>query len=239
MSINNFEIIENFIDFEKDSYYKFEALIRNTDGENPLYYEGSSNINKNILIKSWYVDSREYYERIKNEMKVLCDLTGARLYITLDRKSTKATIINLFKHFSEKIENMLYGSCYGIKSISKEFASCTSIKESSEHDRRTLMWDVDTKDKDILKIIREYIYSKTHNYPFVLNTKKGYHVFCYKKFNNDNWLDWCVQYRFNHIDFESAVAEKDYMSSFKSRLQELVSVKDNELGLIYHPMKGE
>ena len=87
MSINNFPVIEQFLEFEQGTFYKFELLVRNTDGNNPLYQEGYSNTNKNILIKSWYVDSKEYYEKIKHEMINLSNLTGARLYMTLDRKS--------------------------------------------------------------------------------------------------------------------------------------------------------
>lgn len=44
--------------------------------------------------------------------------------------------------------------------------------------------------------------------------------------------------RFKSVKFEDATAEKDYITSFKSRLKQFVSVKENELGLFYHPEKG-
>ena len=237
--IDNFNVIDNFLQFEEGTFYKFELLVRNTDGENILFPERCSNTNRNILIKSWYVDTKDYYEKIKYEMITLSNLTGARLYVTLDRKDNVKLCQSLIKAYTDDLVAIVNGQKPGIKSISKTFASETSKVENSSKSTKTLMWDVDTKDNDILKIVREYIFSKTHNYPFVLNTKKGYHVVCYRKFNHADWLEWCVQYRFNNVNFESAIAEKDYMTSFRTKLQELVSVKENELGLVYHPMKME
>ena len=61
--INNFNVIDNFLQFEEGTFYKFELLVRNTDGENELFPERCSNTNRNILIKSWYVDTKDYYEK--------------------------------------------------------------------------------------------------------------------------------------------------------------------------------
>lgn len=236
--INNFPVIDRFLQFEEGTFYKFELLVRNTDGENELFPERCSNTNRNILIKSWYVDTKDYYEKIKYEMITLCNITGARLYVTLDRKDNVKLTQSLIKSYTDTLVAIVNNQKPGIKKLSKVFASETSKVENSSKATKTLMWDVDTKDTDILKTIREYVYSKIHNYPFVLETKKGYHVVCFRKFNHQDWLDCCVQYQFNHVQFENAVAEKDYMTSFKARFQELVSVKENELGLVYHPMKG-
>ena len=67
MPISNFKVIDSFLQFEQGFFYKFELLVRNTDGENELFPERCSNTNRNILIKSWYIDSKEYYEKIKHE----------------------------------------------------------------------------------------------------------------------------------------------------------------------------
>ena len=47
--INNFSIIDNFLQFEDGTFYKFELLVRNTDGNNILYQKGYSETNKNIF----------------------------------------------------------------------------------------------------------------------------------------------------------------------------------------------
>lgn len=236
--INNFRTIDTFLQFEEGTFYKFELLVRNTDGENILFPEGISNSNKNILIKSWYVDSKGYYEKVKHEMITLADITGARLYVTLDRKDNTKLVQSLIHGYTNSLVAITNNQKPGIKNLSKIFASETSKVENSSKSTKTLMWDVDTKDMEIVNPVYEYIRSKKQE-PFTLKTKKGYHIFCYKKFNHQDWLDWMVDYKFKCVSFEGPVAEKDYKSSFRTVLKSLVSVKENELGLIYHPMKNE
>ena len=235
--IDNFKVIDNFLQFEEGTFYKFELLVRNTDGENILFPERVSNTNRNILIKSWYVDTKNYYEKIKHEMVTLSNLTGARLYVTLDRKDNVKLVQNLLHSYTDSLVAICNGQKPSIKSISKTFASETSKVENSSKKTKTIMFDVDTK-LGIVDHVKDYIKSKGQE-PFVLTTKKGFHVFCYKKFNHSDWLDWCVEYNFKNAKFENNIAEKDYKTSYKAKLQEIVSVKENELGLVYHPMKNE
>lgn len=235
--IDNFETVENFMQFEEGTFYKFELLVRNTDGENELFPERCSNTNRNILIKSWYVDNFEYYKKIKHEMITMANLTGARLYITLDRKDNVKLVQSLIHSFTDTLCAICNGQKPSIKNIAKTFASETSKVENSSKTTKTLMWDVDTKQIEIVNHIHEYIRSKGQE-PFTLKTKKGYHVFCYRKFNHADWLDWCVEHQFKYAHFENTIAEKDYRTCFIARFKELVSVKENELGLVYHPMKS-
>ena len=99
------------------------------------------------------------------------------------------------------------------------------------------MWNIDKKNSQIKQAVVDYIESKGQK-AFILETKKGYHIFCFRKFNHSDWLDWCVEHQFKYAHFENAIAEKDYRTSFTARFKELVSVKENELGLVYHPMKS-
>ena len=122
--IDNFEEIEDFMrfQFEDGLFFKFEALVRNTDGSNDLYEEGYSNTNKNILIKSWYIDSPEYYVRAKKEMITLCNMTGARLYMTCDAKSNKKLIQTIVKEVNDMVLATLQGSVFGVKKLNKLFS---------------------------------------------------------------------------------------------------------------------
>ena len=186
--IDNFNVIENFMQFEKGTFYKFECLVRNTDGDNILYEQGYSKTNKNILVKSWYVDNN-----IHGLTDTLCD--------------------------------MIQGKEIGIKPLSKMFASKTSVKETSDKKTKTIMFDVDTKDNRYLNAICEYIKYKKQE-PFILETKKGYHVFCYKKFDHSNWRIFCNT---------DATYWQDNPEEKYFYVDEYISVKDNELGLVYHP----
>lgn len=231
--IDNFKVIDSFLQFEKGSFYKFELLIRNTDGNNPLYQEGYSNTNKNILIKSWYIDTKEYYEKMKHEMKTLANMTGGRVYVTLDRKRSFKVAQNLSYAFLDLLVGFTTSTEPTIKKIYKTFASETSKKEASEHNFKTIMFDVDTKDIKVLDALVFYI-SNNKQHPYILETKKGYHVFCYKKFSMNNWEQDVVEAFYK--EYRKTVTIED-MEELTHLVAEYVSVKENELGLVYHPMK--
>lgn len=208
--IDNFEQIEDFMEFHPGEYYKFEALVRNTDGPNPLFLEGVSNSNKNILVKSWLIDSPEYYSRMKNEMKVLCDCTGARLYITLDRKSLKKAIVNA----SNKVHDLLISylnssSAVTTKSMQRALSGSTSVKESSAKNAGTILFDLDTTKFETLVKVQQY------SYPYkcwTLQTVKGYHVVVMRK----------------DLDRRKTLVD----------LPEDVTILQNALGLVYMPDRG-
>ena len=231
--INNFPVIDSFLQFEEGAFYKFELLVRNTDGDNVLFPEGCSNTNKNILIKSWYVDTKDYYEKIKHEMITLANITGARLYVTLDRKHNVKLVQNLLHSFTDTLCIMIAGQKPGIKSISKTFASETSKVENSSKNTKTIMFDVDTKEGIVLKAIICYI-RNNKQVPYILETKKGYHVFCYKKFEWFNWQQNIID-AFHKTYTGNKISDLELLTHL---VTEKVSVKQNELGLVYHPMKG-
>ena len=186
--IDNFPVVDKFLQFKEGTFYKFELLVRNTDGDNALYKEGYSNVNKNILIKSWYVDSENYYEKIKHEMITLADLTGARLYVTLDRKDNIKLMGNLLHSITDTFVNSFTAGIPPIKTITRVMASETSKVENSCKDSKTIMFDVDTTDEEIIELVKGYIEHKGQ-VPYILTTRKGYHIFCFKKFDKSEWLD--------------------------------------------------
>lgn len=235
MAVDNFKVIDNFLQFEEGTFYKFELLIRNTDGENILFSKGSSSTNKSILIKSWYIDTKEYYEKIKHEMVTLSNITGARLYVTLDRKDNVKLVQSLVHAFTDTLCAICNGQKPSIKSISKIFASETSKVENSNKSTKTIMFDVDTKDEIIVDSVCNYIESKGQK-PYMLKTKKGYHIFCFRKFNHQDWQKECLEWISNDWDIKDS---RDEIISYHDKFNETVSVKENELGLVYHPMKME
>lgn len=236
--IDNFKVIDNFLQFEEGTFYKFELLVRNTDGENVLFPERVSNTNRNILIKSWYVDTKDYYEKIKHEMVTLSNITGARLYVTLDRKDNVKLCQSLIKAYTDDLVAIVNSQKPSIKSISKTFASETSKVENSSKSTKTLMWDVDTKDSQIKQAVVDYIESKGQK-AFILKTKKGYHIFCFRKFNHADWLNYISQIYMSHFENIDYYTKENVVQEYTNKIQELVSVKENELGLVYHPMKME
>lgn len=233
--INNFPVIDKFLQFEEGTFYKFELLVRNTDGENELFPERCSNTNKNILIKSWYVDTAEYYEKLKHEMITLSNLTGARIYVTLDRKDNVKLTQSLIKSYTDTLVAIVNNQKPGIKKLSKVFASETSKIENSSKITKTIMFDIDTTDSLIIGVVESYFASKGQQC-YNLKTKKGYHCFGYKKFDHSDWQKWCIT-NLDEDCSEFYEMDKNEISSIKQKFIETVSVKANELGLVYHPMK--
>lgn len=216
--IDNFETIENnLLQFQTGSYYKFEALVRNTDGENDLYCEGMSKTNKNILIKSWWIEDLDYYNKVKKEMRHLCDHTGARLYVTLDRKNLKKTLVaiqnqalNLMtQYYVMRGENSSVD--LATKTVARINAHASSIKESSDRETRMWMFDIDTNDFHLLETIQAACYP--HSF-FTLATKKGWHVCVYKR-GFEGIRD--IEYRFPYL---------------KEKYEDW-SLAENALGLVY------
>ena len=215
--IDNFDTIENnLLEFEKGTYYKFEALVRNTDGCNSLYYEGASKTNKNILIKTWWIDTEEYYQRMKNEMRTLCDMTNARLYVLLDRKNLKRTLAEMSKISTQlMIQSYVYGSMDPeVSAVHKISGTASSVNTSSERGKRMWMFDVDSDDFRLLQEIQNVCYP--HKF-FTLRTKKGYHV--------------CV----TKEGFKKPNA--DYINSYLYEHRDEWSVQGNAMGLVYMPDK--
>lgn len=249
MIIDNFKCIEEFMEFskEQDVFYKFECMIRNTDGDNSIYRESLSSSKKNIPIKQWYVDSQEYYDNIKHEMIELCHLTHARLYMALDRKVVKKVLAELSHAYTDRLVDLMCGTKITVRTLAKAFSSKTSVVETSEHGRKTVMFDLDTKDTKVLEFIKDYV--KSHGqYPFVLETRQGYHVFCYKKFNITDWsfhctaAKQCFEGKFTKIVEQKL---KEYIESLhqrfdkyeidEKRLHILLQTEPtpNRLGLVY------
>lgn len=232
--INNFHEIESFIKFEPGSFYRFEVLVRNTDGHNILHTPEMSNRQKNILIKSYYVESQEYLDSIKHEMIQLATVTGARIYMSLDRKNNLKLIQELAKEMTSIVNNTIDGTRYGIKSLSNLITSKTSVKEVSDKNMRTIMFDVDTRSQVVLRAVRKYI-TNSGQIPYVLDSKQGYHVFCYKKFDNSNWKTELLPILVDVILNRYEATEQQAKKSAEQILQNYVNVEDNRLALVYHP----
>ena len=167
-------------------------------------------------------------------MITLSNLAGARLYVTLDRKSNLKLVQSLASRFLEILTEMSNGAKAGIKGISRTFASETSKVENSCKNMRIIMFDVDTKDIKVLDAVTFYI-NNNKEFPYILETKKGYHVFCYRKFNSENWQQDVVQAFYE--EYKNSITVED-MEELTHLVKEYVLVKPNELGLVYHPMKN-
>ncbi len=180
--IDNFSSIPDLCHFTGDNFYKFFLMIRKKDvGEHPLITTKS----QDNIIKIWLVNSEEYLNKKINEMKYLLKvIPNSRLYMCTDSKSNLKTIMTIRNNLNKVIDSALFGSRENLTPyISRMVSSSTSAVESSEHNFRKYMIDVDTKDENVLKSVLDNLSSITDLSPLVLNSKNGYHIVIKRAFD--------------------------------------------------------
>ena len=74
-SVDNFELIKKFCNFEEGTFYTFFCLTRKKDEEN------------NKVIKRWYIDSIKQLEEEIPYMRKMADTFNARIYMNTDKRS--------------------------------------------------------------------------------------------------------------------------------------------------------
>ena len=221
MIIDNLPTLLKLIDFEEGDYYKFEAIIRSKDGLNPLCTNPNS-----TSIKYWLISNWNELDKLYPVMQEFCNITGARLYMTLDRKNIIKTFINTSKNLFDTLTEMMYGSKFSIHKLNKIIASETSKKDNSAKNCRTWMIDIDIDDEYIKQLTEEYLEDL---HICTLKTPNGYHVISDKKFGADRFIDLYTTFLSNHKDNLS----EDYIKTIILN----VSLKENALGLVYFNRK--
>jgi hypothetical protein len=169
MEINNFNKIKNILEFGKfnDSvFYKIQIIKRRK--ENP-------NLNNNsIQVKSYEIYSHSEFERIEEEIKLICNLYNARAYIKIVPISERL----VKSYFMEKILRESREFISNPSQIRVIFDSVCSMKETSLEDKWFI--DVDTKDENVVNNVISFISNKNpvqnSKVVAILDTQNGFHI---------------------------------------------------------------
>lgn len=226
--VDNFDKVKNVVQWKPEqTYYKFVALIRAKDykdGEFPVLLDKEK---QEYFVRQWLVDNEEYFERVKEDMKTVVEMFKCRLYMTLDRKSTMKTLIAARDVINRQLDSYLgvKEPQVSVKMFNKLVPSVTQLAESSDRDGRRWMFDVDTKDVNVLNVVKKLC---GEFYLETFETKNGYHVVADKKFDANARLQ-CVKHRGKLRDFDMSL-----YSNEESELLENseVEVKANSLILV-------
>lgn len=226
--VDNFDKVKNVVQWKPEqTYYKFVALIRAKDykdGEFPVLLDKGK---QECFVRQWLVDNEEYFERVKEDMKTVVEMFKCRLYMTLDRKSTMKTLIAARDVINRQLDSYLgvKEPQVSVKMFNKLVPSVTQLAESSDRDGRRWMFDVDTKDVNVLNVVKKLC---GEFYLETFETKNGYHVVADKKFDANARLQ-CVKHRGKLRDFDMSL-----YSNEESELLENseVEVKANSLILV-------
>lgn len=189
-----------------DGFFKFEALVRTKDDPENVFIQQHKG---SFLVHSWVVKTLNQYDKYIDEMVKLCDLTGARLYVNLDQKSTEKLVIDLADSSMSLIKQMLRNNQISTKNTFNLLNSITSRGTTSIHDTRKYLFDVDSKDVKVLSQTLNLITANNsiERCMVVLDSPNGWHV---------------VVDRFNLEDIRE-----------KLNSMEDVEVKDNALTVVY------
>lgn len=129
--INNLEYIKPFLVFEsEDDFYLLQILRRKK--ENPDVG------NKPNVVKTYYIDSIEYLDKVMPEIIVLTNERNARAYINLNRRSFKKIALKTLQEIANNIESGNF------KSARKSYERIAG-KYSNEKDKKWIV-DIDWKD---------------------------------------------------------------------------------------------
>ena len=190
MAVDNRKNIRKFLlneltpECENKEFYKFDVMVRNKDDRSNPYIK---NHKGSFLLHSWLISTVEQYDKYIDEMTALCDATGARLYMTLDRKSTQFMAIQLADYANDLIKSMVRKNTLSTKNIFNVMNSLTSKKELSVHNSRKLLFDIDTDNwdevEDLIDILIPISNAETGTV-YILPSPNGWHVVT-NRFNRD------------------------------------------------------
>ena len=174
--VDNFKLIRDYLKFEsEDDFYFLQILQRKKDGPGPNGVKVTGTNNKSRAIKTYYISSVEYLDKIEGEVKHLCDYFNARAMIILSRRSYKQTALLEMVQVSNMI---MSGQYMNVKSA--YYSSCAKSKSLDKY----FLIDIDEEDLAHKEFIKNYIQNEARNDEvnygerilLELPTKHGYHL---------------------------------------------------------------
>lgn len=184
MEINNFYQLENLLEFKEGSYYKFIALIRAKDNSGVI----DTKERGEIFVRQWFVDSQLSLLKYREDMINLCKATGARLYVTTDRKSVKKTVFKMLEQLHDIIKQFVFGSygCVSLRKLSKFSSSASSLADCSDGNKYWLI-DIDDKegigDDKVNQLSQDFEYIFADKKIIRFKTVNGWHLLIKRNFD--------------------------------------------------------
>lgn len=181
--IDNTSKLKNIMKFKQGSYYKFVALIRAKDYKDSDNQVLTNTRKQEILIRDWMIDSQEKLNKLLPDMLKYTEMFKCRLYMCTDRKSTVKTLVQMRNIVDKYLDPFLGNSdaTCSVRSLRKVCSSASNLAESSDRKYRYWLFDVDTKNRYVLKFIQEKICGE--HYVETFETKAGYHILARRKFS--------------------------------------------------------
>ena len=174
--IDNFNIIRQHLDFKTPTdRYIIHILRRPKDCQNLKNRLGSNEAQR--LIRTYYIDSLEYFDSKIPAIKELCESCNARAYIIVQPRDNFECLLNLGKKIFDTIQNKNY-------SVKPEHLIRQAYCEWHKSRKKTWILDLDDNEmhgwnkQQVLDIVKRLVKECGHdvNECYEVNTKHGSHI---------------------------------------------------------------
>lgn len=169
--------IERLMRFNPNkSFYYFIAIKRKKD-------HPELQIKDSQVIKTWIVkDIRDFYGYYIPEMLEIVKLHQCRLYMCTDRKSYTKSMLSIRNDINKQLDCAIGTNKteYSPKILNNLLQSNIMKDESSDKNMRKWLFDIDTKDYNVVNIIKKLC---GEHFDHILETKNGYHIVAERKFD--------------------------------------------------------
>ena len=169
--------IERLMRFNPNkSFYYFIAIKRKKD-------HSELQIKDSQVIKTWIVkDIRDFYGYYIPEMLEIVKLHQCRLYMCTDRKSYTKSMLSIRNDINKQLDCAIGTDKteYSPKILNNLLQSNIMKDESSDKNMRKWLFDIDTKDYNIVNIIKKLC---GEYFDHILETKNGYHIVAEREFD--------------------------------------------------------
>lgn len=216
--------IERLMRFNPNkSFYYFIAIKRKKD-------HPELQIKDSQVIKTWIVkDIRDFYGYYIPEMLEIVKLHQCRLYMCTDRKSYTKSMLSIRNDINKQLDCAIGTDKteYSPKILNNLLQSNIMKDESSDKNMRKWLFDIDTKDYNVVNIIKKLC---GEYFDHILETKNGYHIVAEREFDAHTSL-LCLK---THEMARTFDRDKFTEEEFKIMEQnaDKVELKTNALALI-------
>lgn len=166
--VDNFDLIRGLLSFNSDDEFYFVQIIQRKK-DNPGGVNGSNNSAR--VVKAYYIDSLEKYDKLKDEMIFFANYFNARVGINLNKRSYYKTSFNTLKHIAEQMHNKNF------KNTRRAWNTCCGLHNSVED--KVWLLDVDDvgrKANDLIRFIETKCQPDGNKFVAIIPSKNGYHL---------------------------------------------------------------
>jgi len=166
MAIDNLKLIKSLLQFNEDGdFYMLYVFKRKKD--QPI--EERDNHQSVRTIKSYCIKSLEHLEKRWDEIKMLCEIFGARAYIHVQAQNHRDISLTMMMKLAERIKS-------GVTNQQGLFDSV--VGSISTQEKRWII-DIDDRDEQFDREIQEFINELRPSGPKIIAnvpTKQGHHL---------------------------------------------------------------